>query len=101
MREIEKKDVVVPANTNKAVKSISYEDQKKAKSLQNKLSKIESQIQQLEKDIQHDDKALASNYDKHIEDATFFAAYEKKKKELEQLLEDWENVQLEIEMVNS
>ncbi|WP_288982189.1 ABC-F family ATP-binding cassette domain-containing protein [uncultured Flavobacterium sp.] len=101
MREIEKKDVVVPANANKAVKSISYEDQKKAKSLQNKLSKIESQIQQLEKDIQHDDKALASNYDKHVEDATFFAAYEKKKKELEQLLEDWENVQLEIEMVNS
>ena len=81
MREIEKKDVVVNAQSQnaKAVKSISYEDQKKAKALQNKLSKIESQIQQLEKGIQADDKALASNYDKHIEDATFFAAYEKKK----------------------
>ncbi len=100
MREIEKKDVVVNAAA-KPVKNISYEDQKKAKSLQNRLSKIESQIQQLEKDIQHDDKALASNYDKHIEDATFFAAYEKKKKELEQLLVDWENVQLEIEELNS
>ena len=103
MREIEKKDVVVNAQSQnaKAVKSISYEDQKKAKALQNKLSKIESQIQQLEKAIQADDKALAANYDKHIEDATFFAAYEKKKKELEQLLEDWENVQLEIEELNS
>lgn len=103
MREIEKKDVVVNAQSQnaKAVKSISYEDQKKAKALQNKLSKIESQIQQLEKGIQADDKALASNYDKHIEDAMFFAAYEKKKKELEQLLEDWENVQLEIEELNS
>jgi ATP-binding cassette subfamily F protein 3 len=101
MREIEKKDVVSSTNTNKAVKNISYEDQKKAKSLQNRLSKIESQIQQIEKDIQHDDKALASNYDKHIEDATFFAAYEKKKKELEQFLEDWELVQLEIEELNS
>ncbi|WP_445715264.1 ABC-F family ATP-binding cassette domain-containing protein [Flavobacterium sp.] len=103
MREIEKKDVVVNAQTQntKAVKSISYEDQKKAKALQNKLSKIESQIQQLEKAIQADDKALASNYDKHIEDASFFAAYEKKKKELEQLLEDWEIVQLEIEELNS
>ncbi len=103
MREIEKKDVVVNTQTQnaKAVKSISYEDQKKAKALQNKLSKIESQIQQLEKAIQADDKSLASNYDKHIEDATFFAAYEKKKKELEQLLEDWENVQLEIEELNS
>jgi len=100
MREIEKKDVVVNAAA-KPVKNISYEDQKKAKSLQNRLSKIESQIQQLEKDIQHDDKALASNYDKHIEDATFFAAYEKKKKELELLLVDWENVQLEIEELNS
>ena len=69
MREIEKKDVVVNAQSQnaKAVKSISYEDQKKAKALQNKLSKIESQIQQLEKAIQADDKALASNYDKHIE----------------------------------
>ena len=103
MREIEKKDVVenTQAQNVKAVKSISYEDQKKAKALQNKLSKIESQIQQLEKGIQADDKALAANYDKHIEDATFFAAYEKKKKELEQLLEDWENVQLEIEELNS
>jgi ATP-binding cassette subfamily F protein 3 len=101
MREIEKKDVVSSTSTNKVVKNISYEDQKKAKSLQNRLSKIESQIQQLEKDIQHDDKALASNYDKHIEDATFFAAYEKKKKELEQFLEDWELVQLEIEELNS
>ena len=101
MREIEKKEVVSNASCNKVVKNISYEDQKKAKSLQNRLSKIESQIQQLEKDIQLDDKALASNFDKHIEDATFFAAYEKKKKELEQLLEDWENVQLEIEMLNS
>jgi ATP-binding cassette subfamily F protein 3 len=99
MREVEKKDVVVTATSveNKATKNLSYEDQKKNKSLQNRLSKIESQIQQLEKDIQHDDKALASNYDKHIEDANFFAAYEKKKKELEKLLEDWENVQLEIE----
>ena len=60
MREIEKKDVVINTQTqnSKAVKSISYEDQKKAKALQNKLSKIESQIQQLEKAIQADDKAL-------------------------------------------
>jgi ATP-binding cassette subfamily F protein 3 len=93
--------VVSNASSNKVVKNISYEDQKKAKSLQNRLSKIESQIQQLEKDIQLDDKALSSNFDKHIEDATFFAAYEKKKRELEQLLEDWENVQLEIEELNS
>ena len=96
MREVEKKDIAkkeAPKETNK----ISYEDQKKNKSLQNRLSKIESQIQQLEKDIQHDDKALASNYDKHIEDASFFMAYNKKKQELDKLLEDWEIVQGEID----
>ena len=100
MREIEQKDVV-SSKVDKAQKSVSYEDQKKAKSLQNRLSKVESQIKQLEKDIQQDDKALASNYDKHVEDAKFFMAYEKKKKELEQLLADWEKVQLEIEVLNS
>jgi ATP-binding cassette subfamily F protein 3 len=97
MREIEKKDVVASNNTAKNSKSVSYEDQKKNKSLQNRLSKIESQIKQLEIDIQNDDKALASNYDKHIEDANFFMAYTKKKKELDKLLEDWEVVQGEID----
>lgn len=96
MREVEKKEVVKTQAPKEAVK-VSYEDQKKNKALQNRLSKIESQIKQLEIDIQNDDKALASNYDKHIEDAAFFIAYNKKKKDLDQLLEDWEQVQLEIE----
>lgn len=96
MREVEKKDVE-KKEAPKENKALSYEEQKKNKSLQNRLSKIESQIQQLEKDIQNDDKALASNYDKHIEDAKFFAAYEKKKAALDQLLEDWETVQMEID----
>jgi ATP-binding cassette subfamily F protein 3 len=52
---------------------------KKGKALQNRLSKVESQIKQLEKDIQHDDKMLASNYNKNIEDASFFKAYNKRK----------------------
>jgi ATP-binding cassette, subfamily F, member 3 len=97
MREVEKKDVEkkeVAANNNSKA---SYEDQKKNKSLLNRLSKIESQIKQLEIDIQNDDKELASNYDKHIENASFFTAYNKKKAELDKLLEDWEVVQEEID----
>ena len=96
MREVEKKDAekaIAPKESNKA----SYEDQKKNKALNNKLSKIESQIKQLERDIQHDDKMLATNYDKHVEDAKFFTAYNKKKADLEQLLLDWEIVQEEID----
>ena len=96
MREVEKKEVVKTA-APKENKKVSYEDQKKGKTLQNRLSKIESQISQLEKDIQNDDKMLASNYDKHIEDAAFFKAYNKKKEDLDQLLLDWELVQEEID----
>jgi len=99
MREVEKisplaQKAGTPANGNK---SNSYEEQKKGKALQNRLSKIESQIKQLERDIQQDDKMLTSNYDKHIEDAAFFIAYNKKKTDLDQLLLDWEIVQEEIE----
>jgi ATP-binding cassette subfamily F protein 3 len=96
MREVEKKDVAKKEAPKETAK-VSYEDQKKSKSLQNRLSKVESQIKQLEIDIQQDDKALASNYDKHVEDANFFIAYNKKKKELDRLLEEWEVVQGEIE----
>ncbi|OYU80398.1 MAG: glycosyl transferase family 2 [Flavobacterium sp. BFFFF1] len=96
MREVEKKDVAKKESPKESTK-ISYEDQKKNKSLQNRLSKIESQIKQLETDIQRDDKALASNYDKHIEDANFFKAYNQKKSDLDQLLEEWAVVQDEID----
>ena len=100
MREVEKKDAPTKDTASPTAtegKKLSYEEQKKNKTLQNRLSKIESQIQQLEKDIQNDDKALASNYDKHVEDANFFIAYNKKKTELDQLLEEWEIVQGEID----
>ncbi len=96
MREVEKKDII-KKETPKDNTKVSYEDQKKNKTLHNRLSKVESQIKQLEIDIQNDDKALASNYDKHIEDANFFMAYNKKKAELDKLLEEWEQVQLEID----
>ena len=95
MREVEKKDIAKKEAPKD--KSQSYEDQKKGKALQNKLSKVESQIKQLEIDIQKDDKLLESEYDKHIEDASFFMAYNKKKKDLDKLLEDWEEIQLEID----
>ena len=99
MREVEKKDIEkkeAPTTNSKT----SYEDQKKNKSLQNRLSKIESQIKELERNIQQDDKALASNYDKHSEDAKFFIAYNKKKADLDKLLADWEVVQCDIDNAN-
>jgi ATP-binding cassette subfamily F protein 3 len=96
MREVEKKDITKQESAKENNKA-SYEDQKKNKALFNRLSKIESQIKQLENDIQNDDKMVASNYDKHVENADFFMAYNKKKADLEQLLFDWEVVQEEID----
>lgn len=100
MRDVEKKDASKKesrSNASRELTKVSYEEQKKNKTLHNKLSKLESQIQSLEKDIVKDDKALESHYDKHIEDAHFFTAYKRKKAELESLMAQWEAVQMEIE----
>jgi len=96
MREVEKRDVIAK-EAPKDNKQVSYQDQKKNKALQNRLSKIESQIKEVERGIQHDDKLLAGNYEKLMADAAFFTAYENKKKELDKLMEDWAIVQDEIE----
>jgi ATP-binding cassette subfamily F protein 3 len=96
MREVEKKDVVKQA-AKESVAPVNYQDQKKGKALQNRLSKIEGQIKQLEIEIQKDDRLLAEHPEKLVGDAAFFAAYENKKKELDTRMEEWEQVQEEIE----
>jgi len=95
LREVEKRTVVkeTPKETNKQ----SYGDQKKLKSLNNKLSNIESKVGQLEKDIKAIDAELATNYDKVVSDPNFFSSYEAKKEKLKALMEDWENVQEELD----
>ena len=95
LREVEKRTVVkeTPKETNKQ----SYEDQKKLKSLNNKLSNIESKVSALERDIKKDDVELATNYDKTVADKNFFDRYQSKKKKLKQLMSDWEIVTLDLE----
>jgi ATP-binding cassette subfamily F protein 3 len=96
MREVEKKDVVKqPAK--QAGAAVNFQDQKKNKPLQNKLSKIEGQIQQLESEIQKDDRVLAEHPERLVGDASFFEAYEKKKRELDARMAEWEQVQEEID----
>lgn len=96
MREIEMRDTVVKQPV-KQEKNLSFEEQRQKKTLQNRLSKIESEIQNLEKQIAQDDQLLAENYEKMVNDMSFFTAYEKKKKDLENLLNEWEAVQMELE----
>ena len=95
LRELEKKEVVKsqPKETNKP----SYEEQKKVKSLQNKLSNLEAKIHSLEKEIKEIDVDLATNYDEVVSNLTFFDTYQKKKSNLEKLMEEWEMVQEEID----
>ncbi|MUU78011.1 ABC-F family ATP-binding cassette domain-containing protein [Winogradskyella endarachnes] len=98
LREAEKRTVIV--EKPKETKKQSYEDQKKLKSLNNKLSNIESKINQLEKDIKADDVKLATDYDKTVSDPKFFDAYQDKKKALDNLMTDWENIQENLEALS-
>jgi ATP-binding cassette subfamily F protein 3 len=95
LREVEKRDVVIgqPKESNKQ----SYEDQKKFKSLNNKLSNIEAKINQLEKDIKMMDVELATDYDKTVSDPKFFDKYDGKKKNLAKSMKAWEDIQSELE----
>ena len=99
LREAEKRTVIEekPKESNKQ----SYEDQKKAKSLNNKMSNIESKINQLDKEIKNDDVKLATDYDKTASDPKFFDAYQKKKKSLEELMEDWEGIHEQLDSLNN
>ncbi|GAA4240828.1 MULTISPECIES: ABC-F family ATP-binding cassette domain-containing protein [Winogradskyella] len=99
LREAEKRTVVAdkPKESNKK----SYEDQKKLKSLNNRLSNIESKINQLEKDIKADDVKLATDYDNTASEPKFFDEYQAKKKALEKLMSDWEAVQFELDEISS
>lgn len=99
MREFETKTEAKSETVNPKpqAKSLSFEDQKKQKSLQNKLSKIETQIQDLEKEIKKADEKLATQFEEISGNAQFFSEYESKKTKLAHLLEDWENAQIELD----
>ncbi len=98
-RAIEKKQKetkIKEANTT--VAKTSFEDQKKIKSLKNKLSSAESRISVLEKEIAEIDNQLVTDYDATIAKPQFFEGYEKKKQDLADLMQKWEQLTLEIDV---
>jgi len=97
LREVEKRTVV--KETPKVKKEQSYEDQKKIKSLNNKLSNVESKINQLERDIKKIDLELEINYEEVSSKLNFFDNYQKMKTDLQNLMGKWEVIQLEIEQL--
>ncbi|MBC8766373.1 ABC-F family ATP-binding cassette domain-containing protein [Arenibacter sp. BSSL-BM3] len=96
-RAIEKKQTVVPKKEKSKDRHVDFEDQKKIKSLKNRLSSTESDISKLEKEIASIDHDLLMNYDATIAKSNFFDTYQKKKKNLENLMKIWENITLELE----
>ena len=100
MRAFEQKNdakTAVKTVESKVKKSLSYEEQKKLKALNNRLSKAESRITELEKKIKQFDADLAANYEKLMNDVKWFAGYEKTKKDLETTMNEWEEIQEEID----
>ncbi|WP_242092859.1 ABC-F family ATP-binding cassette domain-containing protein [Aestuariivivens sediminicola] len=95
LREVEKRTVVKEQPREK--KQQSYETQKKLKSLNNKLSSVEAKIGQLEKDIKSVDLELEINYQEVTSEPDFFDNYQKMKTDLQDLMQKWEEIQLEIE----
>lgn len=100
LREVEKR-TVIKKELPQEKKQQSYEDQKKLKSLNNRLSNVESKINQLEKQIKDIDLSLEINYEEVTSKPDFFNNYQNKKTDLKALMQKWENVQLEIEELNS
>lgn len=98
-RAIEKKNQTKPSKQKSKEKQNSFEDQKKLKSLKNKLSTIESDISSLEKEIAKIDHELLLDYDTTIAKPDFFDKYQKKKKDLEELMNKWEVLTTDLENI--
>jgi len=98
-RSVEKGDQKTEDKPQVKTKENDYQAQKKQKSLKNKLSGVEKKISKLEKDIADIDHDLLMDYDATIAKPDFFDNYEGKKKDLESLMEDWENLSHELELL--
>ncbi|CAH8282656.1 ATP-binding cassette subfamily F protein 3 [Mariniflexile fucanivorans] len=99
LREVEKRTVV--KETPKEKKQQSYDDQKKLKSLNNKLSNVEAEINKLERDIKKIDLELEANYEEVSSKPNFFDKYQKLKTDLQESMDKWEAIHLEIEAFDS
>lgn len=98
-RAIEKKQEDVRIKTVKKGSSNEYETQKVLKSLKNKLNSVESKVSHLEKKIAEIDHDLLMDYDATIARPDFFDRYQKEKKDLENLMNKWENLTEKLEKI--
>jgi len=90
-REIEKGEEVKKEIVVEKEKALSYEEQKERKKLTNQLSKVERQISDLEKEI-----AQMNTQIQNTPTPELMEQYGNKKKQLDNLMEEWEKISLMI-----
>ena len=102
LREAEKRTLQTEESAKQKSKNegqLSYKEQKKKKSLANKLSQIERDIQMLEAEIKSLDEDLAKNPESLSTQEDFYKKYEANKSKLESLMTDWESVSFDLEQL--
>ena len=89
-REMEQQKETLSAPTKAAANAekLSFEQQKQQKAAQNKLNKIENQIAALEEELKQMDIQMGQG----VQSNDYYKEYEQKKKMLEELMTEWENL---------
>jgi len=93
-REVEKVGVL---KKNKVTNQKNTREQEKTnKRIKNRISKIEIQINQLENHISELESAIANNDETIISQKDFFKNFKQKQDELDQLMQEWTNLEEQI-----
>jgi len=89
-REMEQQKETVSAPTKAAANAekLSFEQQRQQKAAQNKLNKIENQIAALEEELKQMDVQMGQG----VQSNDYYKEYEQKKRMLEELMTEWENL---------
>ena len=86
--EQQKETHSAPTKVAESTEKLSFEQQKQQKATQNKLNKIENQIAALEEELKQMDVQMGQG----VQSNDYYKEYEQKKKMLEELMTEWENL---------
>lgn len=86
--EQQKETLSAPTKATTSAEKLSFEQQKQQKAAQNKLNKIENQIAALEEELKQMDIQMGQE----VQSNDYYKEYEQKKKMLEELMTEWENL---------
>ena len=86
--EQQKETLSTPTKAAANAEKLSFEQQKQQKAAQNKLNKIENQIAALEEELKQMDIKMGQG----VQSNDYYKEYEQKKRMLEELMTEWENL---------